>query len=84
MADEAKAQSFLERHVAAKDIHKHYLLLRHHADHYKASETAGVTKKAAAKKTVKKKAVAKKAVKKKAAVKEKTVAKKKTAKKKSS
>jgi hypothetical protein len=74
-ADGANVQGFLERHVPAKNIRGHYLLLRHHADHYEPpARPKKVVAKKATKKTVKK--VAKKTAKKKTAVKKKTAAKK--------
>lgn len=83
-ADEAKIQGFLERQIPSKDIFKYYLLLRKHADSYKAPEAPAPKKKAAAKKTVAKKTAVKKTVKKtvKKAVKTNVAATKKTEKKK--
>ncbi len=68
-ADVADVQGFLERQIAAKDILKHYMLLREYADSYDGKKTA-TTKKVTRNSTTKKKTAAKK--------KTKTGAKKKT------
>lgn len=86
-ADEANVQGFLERHVPAKNIHEHYLMLRHYADHYvdvaapkktTAEKVAKKTTKKAVKKVVKETAEKKAPTQMKTVVKTKAVTKKKT------
>lgn len=72
-ADVAEVQGFLERQITAKDILKHYMLLREYADNYDGKKTA-TTKKVTRKSTTKKKTASRKNTK--AVTKKKTTSKK--------